>query len=66
MFYSLNIDLKLLLVAALILAYYGGFIVGISAEDDIPWGPEYEHDIEMEFTPMDPQDYPGLMAHYTI
>ena len=28
--------------------------------DNAPWGPEYEHEIEMEFTPMDPRDFPGM------
>ena len=27
--------------------------------ENAPWGPEYEHEIEMEFTPMDPRDFPG-------
>ena len=34
----------------------------LGPEDDIPWGPEYEHDVELEFTPMDPRDYPEVRA----
>ena len=26
--------------------------------DTVPWGPEFAHDVEMEFTPMDPRDFP--------
>ena len=26
--------------------------------DNVPWGPEFAHDVEMEFTPMDPRDFP--------
>ena len=53
-------DIKIVLMALLLLyaVYFGGFCV-MAVEDDIPWGPEFEHDIEMEFTPMDPRDYPG-------
>ena len=54
----IKIDLKLVLIASLILSYLGG-LLHVDAEDDVPWGPEFEHDIEMEFTPMDPRDYPG-------
>ena len=31
----------------------------VEVDKDIPWGPEYEHNVEFEFTPMDPRDYPG-------
>ena len=30
--------------------------------DEVPWGPQYEHEVEMEFTPMDPRDHPEVRA----
>ena len=37
--------------------------VNCSQVDDIPWGPQYEHEVEMEFTPMDPRDFPGATKY---
>ena len=34
----------------------------IEVDKDIPWGPEFEHNVEFEFTPMDPRDYPGKIC----